>query len=57
MSDDTETKNRSLLYSENARGAVAFWEWRHKVMTRFFTAIAATVANGELVLSAERIAS
>jgi hypothetical protein len=44
MTEDIETKNLSLLYSENAKVAAAFWEWRHKVMTRFFAAIAATTA-------------
>jgi hypothetical protein len=33
----------SLLYVENAKVAATFWEWRHKVMTRFFTAFAGIV--------------
>ena len=44
MPEDNDTKNVSLLYSENAKVAAAFWEWRHKVMTRFFTVVAASVA-------------
>jgi hypothetical protein len=31
----------SLLHAENAEVAATFWEWRHKVMNRFFTAFAA----------------
>jgi len=33
-----------LLYEENAKVAAVFWEWRHKVMTFFFTVIAALIA-------------
>ena len=36
----------SLLYTENAKVAATFWEWRHKVMERFFTAIAGVVVGG-----------
>ena len=42
--EDDEILNARLLYSENAKVAAVFWEWRHKVMTGFFTAIAAAVA-------------
>jgi hypothetical protein len=34
----------SLLYQENAKVAAIFWEWRHKVMTSFFTGVAALFA-------------
>ena len=33
----------ALVYGENAKIAATFWEWRHKVMTHFFTAFAAIV--------------
>ncbi len=36
--------NTRLLYEENAKVAHAFWEWRHKVMTRFFLTSASLVA-------------
>lgn len=36
----------SLLYTENAKVATTFWEWRHKIMDRFFTAFAAIVVVG-----------
>ena len=36
----------SLLYTENAKVAATFWEWRHKVMVRFFAAIAAIAGVG-----------
>lgn len=29
-----------LLYTENAKVAATFWEWRHKVMERFFAGLA-----------------
>jgi hypothetical protein len=34
----------TLAYTENAKVAAIFWEWRHKVMTFFFTATAALIA-------------
>src|SRR5215213_7024900 len=39
-----ESDPLSLLYQENAKVAAIFWEWRHKVMTNFFTAIVALFA-------------
>ena len=32
------------IYEENAKVAAIFWEWRHKVMTNFFTGNAALFA-------------
>ncbi len=43
MPEKNDIENIRLLYSENAKVAAAFWEWRHKVMTRFFAAVAACV--------------
>jgi hypothetical protein len=36
-------KNLAVLYKENAEVTKTFWEWRHKLMTRFFTACAGIV--------------
>ena len=44
MPENDEIKNLTLLYSENAKVAAEFWDWRHKVMGTFFTAVAAAVA-------------
>lgn len=44
MSEDKGIESVCLLYSENAKVTVEFWEWRHKVMTRFFAVIAASIA-------------
>lgn len=43
MPEKNDIENLRLLYSENAKVATAFWDWRHKVMTRFFAAVAACV--------------
>jgi hypothetical protein len=42
MSDTSNSADVGLLYVENAKVAAIFWEWRHKVISRFFTAVAAT---------------
>jgi hypothetical protein len=42
----TVAQTLSLLYTENAKVAATFWEWRHKVMERFFTALAGIVVGG-----------
>lgn len=34
------TGSYEKLYEENAKVAHAFWEWRHKILTRFFLVIA-----------------
>src|ERR1700693_3142534 len=38
------TQKLSLLYTENAKVAATFWEWRHKLMDRFFAALVAVFA-------------
>jgi hypothetical protein len=38
-----EAGNLAVLYKENAEVAKTFWEWRHKLMTRFFTGSAGIV--------------
>jgi hypothetical protein len=38
-------KNLAVLYRENAEVTKTFWEWRHKLMTRFFTACAGIVVG------------
>ena len=35
-----EIENAKILYEENSRVAQTFWEWRHKIINRFFVAIA-----------------
>jgi hypothetical protein len=32
-----DADNLGVLYKENAEVTKTFWEWRHKLMTRFFT--------------------
>lgn len=41
MAEEKTFEELSILYQENAKVAAIFWEWRHKVMTYFFTGIAA----------------
>lgn len=41
MSSIEGTENYSLLYEENSKVACEFWEWRHKIMTRYFAAVTA----------------
>jgi hypothetical protein len=41
MNKNNDYLEISLLYTENAKVAAIFWEWRHKVITRFFTALTA----------------
>jgi hypothetical protein len=41
---DKEAEKLILLYQENAKVAAIFWEWRHKVMTNFFTGMVALFA-------------
>ena len=36
-----EFDKTKLLYEENSKIAHTFWEWRHKIMNRFFVAVAA----------------
>jgi hypothetical protein len=36
MSDDSEIRNLTLVYEENAKVLAIFLEWRHKVMTHWF---------------------
>jgi hypothetical protein len=44
MPNNDETQSRALLYQENTKVALAFWEWRHKIITHFFTGVAALLA-------------
>jgi len=39
--NEDRTHYLSLLYTENAKVTAEFWEWRHKVMTRYFAGISA----------------
>lgn len=39
-SDDSKRNNIEAAYGQAAKVAEIFWEWRHKVMTRFFAATA-----------------
>ena len=39
-----EATNLAVLYKENAEVTKTFWEWRNKLMTRFFTACAGILA-------------
>jgi heme A synthase len=41
MPEDRDAENARFLYAENAKVATQFWEWRHKVLTLYFTAITA----------------
>jgi hypothetical protein len=38
-----EADNLAVLYKENAEVTKTFWEWRHKIMTRFFAGAAGIV--------------
>jgi hypothetical protein len=40
---EMQAKNLALIYSENAHVAATFWEWRHKLMERFFLVIGAII--------------
>jgi hypothetical protein len=39
-----ELISEERIYEENAKVAATFWEWRHKIMTHFFTVLAAVFA-------------
>jgi len=41
--ESSAVQKLSLLYTENAKVAATFWEWRHKVMERFFAGLAAII--------------
>jgi hypothetical protein len=38
---ENQLDNYRILYEENAKVAQTFWEWRHKILIRFFMSIAA----------------
>jgi len=42
-SERDSTNALIAIYEENGRVSQTFWEWRHKVMTRFFAGIAGIV--------------
>ena len=45
--DDQSTIQRlTVLYAENAKVVATFWEWRHKLMERFFAVLGGTVIGG-----------
>jgi hypothetical protein len=41
--DQNVLQKLSLVYGENAKVAATFWEWRHKLMERFFYSTAGIV--------------
>jgi hypothetical protein len=44
-----------LLYTENAKVAATFWEWRHKVMERFFAGVAAIIIGSAWLYQREEL--
>jgi hypothetical protein len=44
MSSDQDTEKTRALYGELTKVATTFWEWRDKVMTRFFAVVTASAA-------------
>jgi hypothetical protein len=41
MNENDDRLEISLLYQENVKIAAIFWEWRHKLITQFVTAMTA----------------
>ncbi len=41
MKTKIEFDKLKLLYEENSKVTHTFWEWRHKIMNRFFVAVSA----------------
>ena len=44
VSSETQLNALVALFEQNGRVAVAFWDWRHRLMTFFFTGTAAALA-------------
>lgn len=44
MSSESQLQAVVALFEENGRVAAAFWDWRHRLMTFFFTGMAAALA-------------
>jgi hypothetical protein len=44
MSDEGQLAALVALFEENGRVAAAFWDWRHRLMTFFFTGTAGALA-------------
>jgi len=44
MSEDTKIQRLTLLYTENAKVAAIFWEWRNKILTQLFAVVAGLTA-------------
>lgn len=55
MNKEKNFETLSLLYQENAKVISVFWEWRNKVITTFFTGIAALFATSGWLFLQERL--
>ena len=43
MTQEDQSKSLEVVYNESAKVAHAFWEWRHKVLTRYYIGLTSLV--------------